>query len=69
MRGDLVYGFFACVMGSVHRWLGNLFFRGAGPSELMAMPFHELQYWNEWHEVMATEERRSAEQAKSKRGK
>ena len=69
MRGDALNGFFACVTGHVHRYLGNLFFRGAGPSELMAMPYHELRYWNEWHEVMTAEERRSAEQARSKRGK
>jgi hypothetical protein len=56
-------------MGPVHRYLGNLFFRGAGPSELSAMPFRELKYWNDWHEVMATEERRSAEQSRSKKGK
>jgi hypothetical protein len=56
-------------MDNVHRWLGNLFFRGASPSELSAMPYRELEYWNEWHEVMAKEERRSAEDARSKRGK
>jgi hypothetical protein len=63
MRGDLVHGFFACLT-EVHRCLGNLFFRGASPSELMAMPFHELRYWNEWHEVMAEEERRSVGKTK-----
>jgi hypothetical protein len=67
MRGDPIYGFFVSVTGDVHRYLGNLFFRGAGPSELMEMPYHELKYWNEWHEVMATEERRSTEKANAQR--
>lgn len=66
MRGDPVDGFFVSVTGDVHRFLGNLFFRGASPSELMDMPFHELKYWNEWHEVMADEERRSVSNAKAK---
>lgn len=52
--------------GDVHRFLGNLFFRGASPSELMNMPFHELQYWNEWHEVMTAEEKRSIDRANKK---
>lgn len=65
MRGDIVHGFFACLT-DVHRWLGNLFFRGASPTELTAMPYRELRYWNEWHEVMADEERKSVERAKVK---
>lgn len=67
MRGDPVHGFFISVTGDVHRYLGNLFFRGASPSELMSMPFRELKYWNEWHEVMTREEIRSTEKANAKR--
>jgi hypothetical protein len=66
MRGDSVDGFFVSVMDDVHRFLGNLFFRGASPSELVDMPYHELKYWNQWHEVMADEERRSVSNAKAK---
>jgi hypothetical protein len=33
------------------QWMGNVFYRGASPSEIKAMAFHELRYWNEWHEV------------------
>jgi hypothetical protein len=32
----------------------------------MSMPFHELRYWNEWHEIMAEEERRSVDRSKKK---
>jgi hypothetical protein len=36
----------------MHQWMGNLFFRGATPSELEAMSFERMRYWNRWHELM-----------------
>jgi hypothetical protein len=30
--------------------MGNLFYRKIPPSEIKAMPFHELKYWSDWHE-------------------
>ena len=55
-------------MGRVHQWIGNVFFRGAGPAEINDMTYHELRYWNEWHEVMVAEEKRSTEKAKRPKG-
>jgi len=56
-------------MRQLHQWLGNLFSRGVSPVELMGMSYHELKYWNEWHTVMDEQERKSAERAKSGRGR
>ena len=36
--------------------MGNLFYRGVPPSEIKAMTFSEMQYWNGWHEVIAKKE-------------
>jgi hypothetical protein len=38
------------------QWMGNVFYRGASPSEIKGMSFHELRYWNEWHEVFLKRE-------------
>ncbi len=39
----------------MHQWMGNLFYRRVPPSEISAMPYVEMKYWNEWHEIMAKE--------------
>jgi hypothetical protein len=41
------------VTSRVHQWSGNLFFRGVAPSEITSMEYHDLKYWNEWHELIA----------------
>lgn len=55
-------------MGRLHQWIGNVFSRGAGPAEINAMTYHEIKYWNDWHEAMHREEKRSSDQAKKGRG-
>lgn len=37
------------------QWIGNVFYCGASPSEIKAMSFHELRYWNSWYEVFLEE--------------
>jgi hypothetical protein len=37
--------------------MGNLFYRGATPSEITAMSYEELRYWNGWHDLMAKAEK------------
>ena len=39
--------------------MGNLFYRGASITELKAMGFREMRYWNEWHELMTQAEKDS----------
>jgi hypothetical protein len=39
------------------QWMGNLFFRGAHPLEIESMYFHQLSYWNGWHEAMERAEK------------
>lgn len=56
-------------MGEVHQMIGNIFFRGASPTEINEMTFTELKYWGGWHRVMTEEEKRSVSDAKKKRGK
>ena len=45
----------------VHQWSGNLFFRGVAPSEIASMGYDELRYWNNWHEIIAKEQKDAAE--------
>ena len=40
--------------------MGNLFYRKVPPSEIKAMGYSELKYWNEWHELIAKEELKGA---------
>jgi len=37
--------------------MGDVLFRGASPTEIKAMPYHELMYWQGWHNVLAEKER------------
>lgn len=39
----------------MHQWMGNLFYRRVPPSEINAMGYREMEYWNNWHEIMAKE--------------
>lgn len=32
--------------------MGNLFHRNVSTEVMKEMDFHELKYWNEWHEVI-----------------
>lgn len=54
-------------MDRLHQWIGNVFFRGASPAEINVMTYHELKYWNDWHELMTEAEKRSVDDAKSKK--
>jgi hypothetical protein len=44
--------------------MGNLFFRKQPISEIYALSYDELKYWNGWHEIMAKEERKAFEDKK-----
>ena len=46
--------------------MGNLFYRNVSPSELKEMPYHELKYWNEWHELMVKTEQKAIKKSKEK---
>jgi hypothetical protein len=39
------------------QWMGDLFFRGASPSEIEAMGFRRMKYWHTWAKAMAEQER------------
>lgn len=41
--------------------MGNLFYRQVQPSEIKAMKYPELKYWNNWHELMEQAERDAIE--------
>jgi len=40
--------------------MGNLFSRGQSIADLKEAAYHELKYWNEWHELMAKEEAKAS---------
>ncbi len=42
------------------QWMGNLFFRGASPTELEGMSWARLRYWNHWHEAMTQAEKKAS---------
>jgi hypothetical protein len=46
--------------------MGNLFYRNVQPSEIKNMTFHEIVYWNGWHEVLEEQEARAAREAEYK---
>ena len=54
------HNFFTSVVGHIDQWAGNLFYRGIQPSEIDQMPYGELKYWNEWHELIAKKEKGNA---------
>jgi hypothetical protein len=37
--------------------MGNLFYRGQPISEICILEYHELKYWNGWHELMEKAEK------------
>jgi len=41
--------------------IGNLFYRGVQPSEIKAMGYTEMKYWNDWHLLMDEAERKAME--------
>jgi hypothetical protein len=41
---------------------GNLFSRGVSPSEIEAMGYKRLSYWNSWHMIMAEQEKKVADE-------
>jgi hypothetical protein len=45
----------------MEQMIANLFYRRVQPSEVRQMDFTELKYWNEIHELMASEERKPPE--------
>jgi len=38
--------------------MGNLFYRGATPTEIESMTFTRLRYWNSWHQLMVDVEKK-----------
>jgi SHS2 domain-containing protein len=48
----------------VDQWIGNLFYRGVSTTEINAMTYHEMRYWNGWHKVMEDADRKSIEKLK-----
>lgn len=40
--------------------MGDLFYRGANPTEIEAMDYRRLRYWHGWARLMADAERRGA---------
>lgn len=46
------------------QWLGNLFYRGCQPRDLIDMPYHVLAYWAEWHEVIERAEEKAMKESK-----
>lgn len=47
------------------QYMGNLFYRGVCPSVINEMSFFEMKEWNKWHERIAEQERKTAEEMKS----
>lgn len=41
--------------------MGNLFYRGQPISEIYALSYAELKYWNGWHELMTQAEKKAME--------
>ena len=62
-----------CFFGNlevVHQYMGNLFYRQVPPSEIKNMTISEMQYWNEWHNVLVEEKiRQNKEYEKALKGK
>lgn len=50
----------------MHQWMGNLFYRGASPTELESMSWKQLRYWNGWHVVMNNADKDAANQMRGK---
>ena len=48
--------------------MGNLFSRKQPISEIKKLRFAEMREWNEWHELMAKEEKRITDEI-NKKGK
>jgi hypothetical protein len=43
------------------QWECNLFYRRVQPSEILAMTFHGMRKWNEYHLVLSKEEKAACE--------
>jgi hypothetical protein len=52
----------------MNQMMGNLFYRGVSPSEIEAMPFWKMKYWNQWHEIMQKADEDEIKKAKAKNG-
>lgn len=52
---------FPASLDRVHQYAGNLFYRKVPPSEIKAMNFCELKYWNSWHEILDKTEAKQVE--------
>jgi len=48
--------------------MGNLFFRRATPTELEAMTWSQLRYWNDWHDLMVEAEEKARAESAGKDG-
>lgn len=43
-----------------------MFYRRVQPSEIEKMSYHDLKYWNKWHDAMSKEEKRISDKIKEK---
>jgi hypothetical protein len=50
----------------MEQWMGNLFFRKQPISEIRSLRYHEMKYWNNWHELMIKEEQESIKRMNAK---
>lgn len=41
-----------------------MFYRGVAPGEIEGMDYHQLKYWNGWHETLVNQEAAEAERVK-----
>jgi hypothetical protein len=48
----------------MEQFMGNLFFRRVQPSEIEAMTYGKMKYWNEWHKRMEAAEIAAIEKGK-----
>jgi hypothetical protein len=46
--------------------MGNLFYRRVQPSEINAMDYSEMKYWNGWHLLMEQAEKDAIKDAENK---
>lgn len=49
--------------------MGNLFYRGVQPSEIKAMDYREMKYWNTWHDRIADAEVKASLTARGESGR
>lgn len=49
--------------------MGNLFYRGVQPSEIKAMGYSEMKFWNDFHDLMVEAEQKEIAKAEKRNAK